>query len=164
MKTKTSSRKVVKKLIQKAGLALKNEFYLETSWIISTILETRLKSIMTRVEGKNPGTGYHLERCVKRVKYLIVKGDHSILSREIGLPLVDAIRVWKNSRNKVLNDMSEKHISNRRFATLAQEGIVLMQELNGSYKKFKSGWIKSITTESPGQELKTEDHEQIQNR
>jgi hypothetical protein len=164
MKKKTNSRKVIKQLISKAGLALKNEFYLETSWIISTIIETRLKSIITRIEGKNPGTGYNLERCIKRVKYLIVKGDHSILSSEIGLLLVDAIRVWKNSRNKILKDMSEKHISKQRFATLAQEGIVLMQELNGSYKKFKSDWIKSITPESPGQEVKTEDHEPIRNR
>jgi len=152
MKTKTSSRKVVKKLIQKAGLALKNEFYLETSWIISTIIETRLKSIITRVEGKNPGTGYNLDRCLKRIKYLIVKGDHSILSSEIGLLLVNAIRGWKNRRNNVLKDMSEKHISKQRFATLAQEGIVLMQELNGSYKKLKTGLIKSTTPESPGKE------------
>jgi len=149
MKKKTNSRKLIKKLIPKAGLALKNEFYLETSWIISTIIETRLKSIITRVEGKNPGTGYNLDRCVKRVKYLIVKGDHLILSKEIGLLLVDAIRVWKNHRNKILKDMSEKHISRQRFAALAQEGIVLMQEMNGSYKKFKSAWIKSITPESP---------------
>lgn len=149
MKKKTNSRKVIKKLIPKAGLALKNEFYLETSWIISTIIETRLKSIITRVEGKNPGTGYNLDRCVKRVKYLIVKGDHLILSKEIGLLLVDAIRVWKNHRNKILKDMSVKHISRQRFAALAQEGIVLMQEMNGSYKKFKSGWIKSIIPASP---------------
>lgn len=164
MKKKTNSRKAIKKLIHNAGLALKNEFYLETSWIISTIIETRFKSIITRVEGKNPGNGYNLERCVKRVKYLMVKGDQPLLSREIGLPLVDAIRVWKNHRNKILNDMSEKHISKQRFATLAQEGIVLMQELNGSYKKFKSGWIKSIAPESHGQEVKTEDHEQNRNK
>jgi hypothetical protein len=161
MKKKTNSRKVIKKLVLKAGLALENEFYLETSWIISTIIETRLKCIITRMEGKNPRTGYNLNRCVKRVKYLIVKGDQPILSKEIGLPLVDAIRVWKNHRNNILKDMSEKHISGQRFATLAQEGIVLMQELNGSYKKFKSGWIKSITPASLQQEMKTEDHEQV---
>ena len=161
MKKKTNSRKVIKKLVLKAGLALENEFYLETSWIISTIIETRLKSIITRVEGKNPGTGYNLDRCVKRVKYLIVKGDHLILSKEIGLLLVDAIRVWKNHRNNILKDMSEKHISRQRFAAVAQEGIVLMQEMNGSYKKFKSGWIKSITPESPQQKMKTGNHEQV---
>jgi hypothetical protein len=60
--------------------------------------------------------------------------------------------------------MSEKHISKQRFATLAQEGIVLMQELNGSYKKLKTGLIKSTTPESPGQDLKTADHEKIRNR
>ena len=161
MKKKTNSRKVIKKLILKAGLALKNEFYLETSWIISTIIETRLKSIITRVEGKNPGTGYNLDRCVKRVKYLIVKGDHLILSKEIGLLLVDVIRVWKNHRNKILKDMSEKHISRQRFAAVAQEGIVLMQEMNGSYKKFKSGWVKSITPATAQQKMKTENHEQV---
>jgi hypothetical protein len=161
MKKKTHSGKVIRKLIPKAGLALENEFFLESSWIISTIIEIRLKSILTRAEGNSPGAGYNLDKAVKRVKYLILKGDHIDLSTEIGLPLVDAIRNWKNYRNRILKDMSDKQISRQRFASLAQEGIVLMQELNSSYKKFKSRGSNTVKPVPPRQKMKTEDHEQV---
>jgi len=161
MKKQKNTRKTIKRLTSKAILAFENEFYLETSWIISTIIEIRLMNILTRVEGKNPGTSYNLDRCIKRVKYHIFRGDQPILSMEIGLLLPDAIRVWKNHRNKILKDMNDKHISVQRFAGLAQEGIVLMQDTNASYKKFKSAWIKSHTHAASQPEMKPEEHEQV---
>ncbi|MCX6247457.1 MAG: hypothetical protein NTW10_06965 [Bacteroidetes bacterium] len=161
MKKTKASGKVVKNLIPRAGSALKNEFYLETSWIISSILEMRLKNIISRVEGKSTGTGYNLDRSLKRVKYLILRGDQPALTEEIGVGLIDAIRTWKNKRNKLLKEMCDQHISKLRFAGLAEEGIVLMQEMNESHKKFKKAWTRSVAPPSEPPEIKTEEHEPV---
>ncbi len=41
--TKKKKQKIVKKLVPKAGLAIKNEFYIEASWILSIIIESKLR-------------------------------------------------------------------------------------------------------------------------
>ena len=149
-KKQKSKTKVVKKLIPRAGIALKNEFYLEATWIISSIMETKLRSMITRVEKENPGLGFGLEKCLKRLKYLLKKTDYPLLSKHIELRLIDELRAWKNSRNSVYKDMAEIHVSKARLQKMAEDCIVLLQELNSSAKKFKSDWKKSLmnTTES----------------
>jgi hypothetical protein len=161
MKKKTGTHTTIKKLTLRAILAFENEFYLETSWIISMIIETRLRNILARVEGRDPGAGYGLDRCVKRVKYHIGKGNLPVLSGEIGLPLADAIRLWKNKRNNVLKDLNDKHVSVQRVAMLAQEGIVLMQDTNASWKKFKAAWVGMPEPAPARQEPSPEDHEKV---
>jgi hypothetical protein len=161
MKKTTGTRKTIKKLTSRAILAFENEFYLETSWIISMIIETRLRSILALVDGRDPGAGYGLDRCLKRVKYHIGKGDLPVLSGEIGLPLADAIRMWKNQRNRILKDMNDKHVTVQRVAGLAQEGIVLMQDTNSSWKKFKTAWAGLTEPASARQDPTPEDHEKV---
>ena len=168
-KKQKSNPKIVKKLVPRAGLALKNEFYLEATWIISTIMETKLRSVITRVGKENPGPGFGLAKCIKRVKYLLLKKDHPLLSKHLEIRLTDELRSWKNYRNKVFKDMSEIHVSKTRFKKMAEEGIVLLQELNSSVKKFKADWKKLSITPTPQpasiqsaplQEEKGEDHPQ----
>ena len=65
------SLKKAKSIIPRAKLAFKNEFYLETSWLISLAVEARLRSMIIRHERMNPGAGFTLEQCLKRTKFLI---------------------------------------------------------------------------------------------
>jgi hypothetical protein len=154
-KKQRSKKKVRKQLIPKAGLALKNEFYLEASWIISTMIETKLRTLITRVEKENPGLGFGLEKSIKRLKYHLIRKNHPLLTKHFEIRLIDELRAWKNSRNSVYKDMAEIHVSKARLQKMAEEGIVLLQELNSLAKKFKSDWKKSLM--SPVEPIKITD-------
>jgi hypothetical protein len=149
-KKQKSKKKVKKQLIPKAGLALKNEFYLEATWIISSIMETKLRTLITRAEKENPGLGFGLEKCIKRLKYHLIRKNYPLLTKHFEIRLIDELRAWKNSRNSIYKDMAEIHVSKARLQKMAEDGIVLLQELNSSAKKFKSDWKRSLmnTTES----------------
>ena len=144
MKKKKQNRghKIVRQLVPKAAVALKNEFYLEAAMIISSLIESRLKNLITRVEKEHPGIGFGLERCIKRTKFLILKNPDSLIAQCIEVRLIDDVREWKNYRNGILKDMVEIHVSRNRLKKLAREGINLFQELNAGSKKFKKEWKK----------------------
>ena len=141
-KKQKQGRKVVRQLVPKAAVALKNEFYLEAAMIISSLMESKLKILITRVEKENPGIGFGLEKCIKRTKFLILKNPGSLIAKCFEIRLIDDIREWKNYRNGILKDMIEIHVSRNRLKKLAQEGIVLFQELNASSRSFKKEWKK----------------------
>jgi hypothetical protein len=143
-KKQLQGRKIVRQMVPKAAVALKNEFYLESSMIISMLMESRLKNLITRVEKVNPGLGFGLERCIKRVKFLIQKNPGSLIAKYVEVKLTDDIREWKNYRNAILKDMIEVHVSRKRLKKLAEDGIILFQELNAAHKKFKKEWKKEI--------------------
>ena len=128
-----------KKLLEKAGFAIKNEFFLEASWILSALIEKKLKKLLESIENHNPGAGYSLEQSVKRVKYLHLSEKHPGFSGNFDVKLIDAIRTWKNQRNIILKDMQDVHVSQARLERLALEGIRLLKEWNRSSKKFRTG-------------------------
>jgi hypothetical protein len=137
------------KPIEKAGLAIKNEFYLEASWILSSIIETRLKKILEKVENEHPGNGFTLEQTIKRVKHLHVADKHPLLAEHFTVIMLDEIRNWKNQRNTILKDMQDVHVSHARLERLALEGIRLLKKLNKAYKSFKSG-LETREVKEPG--------------
>jgi hypothetical protein len=143
-KKKKTGKKSVSQLVPRAGLALKNEFYLETSMIVSSMIEKKLRNVITRVEKRNPGSGFGIGKCVKRLKYLILKNADPLIVKYFEIRLIDELRNWKNYRNSILRDMCEIHITRNRLQKMAEDGIVLMQELNSSYKKFKQDWKKGL--------------------
>jgi hypothetical protein len=145
-KDQKSKTKALKKLVPNAGLALKNEFYLEAAWLVSLIIESKLLSVINRVEENHPGTGTGFERSLKRLKYIMLKTDHPLLVKHFEIRLIDELRKWKNYRNNVFKDMIETHVSKARFKKMAEDGIVLLHELNSSCKKFKSDWKKYLKT------------------
>jgi hypothetical protein len=130
-------------LISKADLALNNKFYLETSWIVYSIIEERLISVITKIDKRTPGNGFKVDKCLKRLKYLIVKENNELLKRHFELELIDRIRVWKNSRNSTMHDLAKKHITESRIEKLAKEGNQIMRELNATLMRFKKDWKKT---------------------
>jgi hypothetical protein len=137
-------RKTVKALIPKAGIAYKNEFYLEAIMIISAILEARLRTLITRVEKSNPGIGFNLEHCLKRVKFLHLSGRDPKLCKNLEIQMIDDLRRWKNQRNAILKDLAEIHVSHRRMEHQANEGVDLLKKFTASYRKYKKDWKASL--------------------
>jgi hypothetical protein len=125
------------KMIEKAGIAMKNGFYLETSWIISYMLEKKLKKLLGTLENQIPGRGFTLEQSIKRVKYHHISARHPELTRQVEIGLIDEIRTWKNQRNIIFNDIADKHVSQARLKRLAKDGIKLYKEFNRAAKTVK---------------------------
>lgn len=139
--------KIVKKLAPKAGFALKNEFFLDASWILSTIIETKLMRILTLMTNEHPGLGYGLHKCLKQIKFLQSKEIHPLLSKHFERRLFDDLQVWTAHRNKIYKDLIDTHVSLTRIKKMSEEGIVLYQELNTAYKKFKKDWTNDLVKE-----------------
>jgi hypothetical protein len=127
-----------RKLIAQARLAMKHEFYLEASFIMSVILEKKLKKLLGQIENQPPASGFTLEQSIKRIKHLHVSSKHPELTAHIEIGLIDEIRNWKNQRNEILKDIPGIHVSQARLARLAAEGSRLLKEWKKSGKSFKS--------------------------
>ena len=143
-KEKKSRKKKVsegKKMVQRTGLAINHEFYLEASWILSSVLEKKLKKMLEKVENISPGAGYTLEQSVKRAKHIHQARKNWSFSEHFEVSLIDDIRNWKNQRNTILKDMLEVHVSQARHERLAREGMRLLKEWNSAQKKFKAASV-----------------------
>ena len=140
-KTKKSAAKAEhsnKKSIQQVKLAVKNEFYLEASWLISSLLESRLKNLLRKADHQQPSAGFTLEQSIKRVKFLLLTSENAALTGAFDVGLIDEIRNWKNQRNTILKDMLDVHVSQSRLERLSADGMRLYREWKKAAKKFKS--------------------------
>lgn len=142
--TKKKKQKIVKKLVPKAGLAIKNEFYIEASWILSIIIESKLRRILTLMMNENPGLGFGLQKCLRRIKFLERKGAHPLLVKHFESRLINELRTWTTYRNHIYKSLIDTHVSKARIKKMAEEGIILYQELNTIYKNFKKDWTKEV--------------------
>ena len=83
MKKKTKSSGKQQKNNKKSGdklrLALKNKYYLEAAWMISSFLEKRLKNILNRVEIMHSVPGNLFDQHIKRIKYLYLTTGNPLL-------------------------------------------------------------------------------------
>ena len=101
------------------SLAMKNEFYYEAVIIISSIMEAKLKTIITRIDKSNPGLAFTLEPCIKRVKFLVANGKDPLLPEHFDVAFLDELRNWKNHRNSIFKDLPESTVSRYRIEKLA---------------------------------------------
>jgi len=143
-----AGKKFINKQVPLAGLAIKHGFYLDALLILSSIMESRLRSVITRVQKENPGPGLSLERCIKRIKHLRLTHPDPMLEKTFDVQMIDSLRNWKNRRNDVLKDFTRIHVSKKRTEKLTQEGILLLRDLNSSSKKFKAEWKASLQSSS----------------
>jgi len=142
-------RKPGKKMIEKTGKAMKEGFYLEAVWILSSIFEQKIRTLFFRIENQKPGAGLSLEQCLKKLKHLHITGKYPLLTTHISILLVDETRNWKNQRNTMMKDMLDVHVSKVRIEKLAMEGIELLKKWNLAWKKMKDELKKSLPPPSP---------------
>jgi hypothetical protein len=154
-KAKEKEKPGAKKLVERAGIALKNGFYLETAWILSSLFERKIKRILLS-SGERPSAGFSLEQSIKRLKFLLLTGKTPALNSYFEVRLIDGIRSWKNLRNLVLKDMLEVHVSDDRMERLAKDGVKLYHEFGKAYKKFKGEQIlkKVLSQESTNEDTR----------
>ncbi len=126
-----------KRLVEKAGLAIKHEFYLEASWILTSIFEQKLKKILEKLQPPTKKHGLTFTQLINRIRNLSISAKHPDFSAHIKVGLIDDIRTWKNQRNDVLKDIPGIHVSQARLERLANEGIRLFKELNKAAKLLK---------------------------
>ncbi len=118
MKKKAS--KPVKKLIPMIAVAIEHEFYFEAVMLISFSMETRLRSIITRVDKSNPGISFTLEQCIRRVKHFVVYEKEPLLLNYFDRVFMDEMKAWKNHRNTALKNIPEFQVSRTRMENLAK--------------------------------------------
>jgi hypothetical protein len=123
--------------VSQTGLAFKNEFYLETIWILSLMFEQKAKSVLKKTEQAQTVQAYSFEQCIKRIKYHHLSGRIPQIERHLNLDLIEEMRTWKNNRNIMLKDMVNVHVSQKRMERLASEGITLYKKWTSSLKQVK---------------------------
>ena len=129
--------KTVKEMTVLAGKAMKNGFYIETIWILSEIMEVRLKKIIIIAKGSSPASASGLEQYLKRIKLLLSRGQHTHLTTHFPSGLIASLRSWKNNRNTLMKDMIVMHVSWERKERLAKKGVGFLKKLNKVYKDYK---------------------------
>jgi len=127
----------VKEMTIAAGNAMKNGFYTEAIWILSGIMEARIKKLIMITEIKNPGAASGLEQLLKRIKLLQTREQYSLLKSHFPASLISSLREWKNNRNIMMKDMLEMHVSGERKEKMAKQGISLLKSLNKVYKHYR---------------------------
>jgi hypothetical protein len=138
-------KKSTKKLLERAGVALKNDFFMEAFWILSFVFERRIKRLIIKLEGKQKSTGYTFEQSIKRLKFLHISGIDPGFSAHFNLELIDKMRHWKNQRNTILKDMLEVHVSQARMERLAYDGIQLFKEWSKMSKSYRKTGRKDVS-------------------
>jgi hypothetical protein len=133
----TKPGKTVKEMTIAAGNAMKNGFYTEAIWILSGIMEARLKKMIILTEGRNPGAASGMEQHLKRIKLLQTRERYALLKSQFPSTLINAMRSWKNNRNIMMKDMLEMHVSWERKERQAKQGVALLKQLDKVYKHYK---------------------------
>lgn len=113
---------------QKVKLAMKNEFYLEAAWIMSSMLESRLKKLLAGIDQRPRSPRLTLAQTINRLKHLRPGTKDDELNLNIRLGLIDGIRNWNNQRIDILKDIPQIHVSQGRLERIAAEGARLLKE------------------------------------
>ena len=133
-----------------AGLAFKHGFYLETVWILSMILEKKTKNYLSQIDATYDIQGFSFEQCISRIRYLHKAGRIPAIGKHIDIVLIDGMRKWKSTRNKMLKDMILVHVSQTRMERVALDGIALYKKWNKALKNIKN----EIRDQTKKEELK----------
>ncbi len=142
MKSKSKKEKKAKesskKLVEKAGIAIKNEFYLEATMILSTLFEKKLAKVIEKVEASVSEKGLTMSLMLRKIRKVHQSDTHDDLTKNFSLELIDGIRTWKNKRNQVLKGLVVGNIKKVRLEHLSSEGIQLYKDLTKAAKTLKS--------------------------
>jgi hypothetical protein len=137
-KQKSLKKSGGKKLAEQAGLAIKHEFYLEASWLLSALFERRFIKIFHYLDWEPAGTALSFSQMVNKMKGFQTGGKYPDLTGCFREGLIEDIRSWKNQRNDILKDMPRVRVTQARLERLATEGALLYKDLNEGYKTLKN--------------------------
>jgi hypothetical protein len=127
-----------KKMIEQAGIAMKHEFYLEASLLLTAIFERKLDKLIEKAGERKHGPILTLTQVLRKIKQMQVSSKYPVLSGNFDPGLIDRIRRWKSKRHRILKDLTAIHVSEVRQERNANEGIQLYKELTKTTKSLKS--------------------------
>ena len=93
---------------------------------------------------EHPGLGFGLLKCLRQIKLLLNKGANQLLVKHFEIRLIDELKTWTRHRNSIYKNLIDTHVSLPRIKKMAEEGIILYQEMNTAYKNFKKDWTKDL--------------------
>ena len=122
-------------LVQRSDLAIREEFYLEASWICYAIIEDRIRSVFIKLDGevKKNDKIYH---CIKNINAR--RNAHPILDEYFPTDLLDRIDNWRIDRNNLMHELVDSESESIEFKGIAIAGRALVKELKGNVRKFKT--------------------------
>lgn len=135
--TKKSRRQGSKKLLEKAGKAMKQDFFLETIFILSELFTNKLAKVSEITE---TGASHGPLPLDKRISHLIRLSEGGFpegIPHGIPLELLTEIRSWKNMRNELYRDLPVRKVTSERMKRQALEGIRLYNELNTAFRALR---------------------------
>jgi len=141
MKKKVKKQKTLsgrRLLLERAGLAIKHEFYLEASWTLSTLFAMKLTRFIERWQPAEKAAHLTFARMIRTAKKVVVTSGRSDRPATDLLVLFDEIRGWKNLRNELLKDIREVQVSQARLERLASEGARLYAVLGKATKVYRN--------------------------
>jgi len=136
-------KKELRKLARRAKEAFENGYFLETSWLLATILETRVKKVLAKVEPQRAVLYNTFEQDIKRLKFLRLSSGNIMLEQSFTVEVIDELRTWKNQRNEMMKDMLVRHITEDRLERLANDGMKVLDHITEAGKNLKKEFAKA---------------------
>lgn len=114
--------------------AIQNEFHLEATWIIYSLLEDRLKSLSINK--------LRLSLIRNNVESMIIALRDEVkinpmLSQELGDELLDDIDKWRRERNNVIHFLTQERINETELKKISLKGESLLKDISAVNMRVK---------------------------
>ncbi|WP_318494416.1 hypothetical protein [Photobacterium leiognathi] len=106
--------------------AIDNDFHLEATWIIYSLLEDRLKSLTIEK------LGLVLIRDNVESTIIALKDEIKInptLSGELSLELLNEIDKWRKDRNDVIHFLTQERINEDELSSISLRGEAILRDI-----------------------------------
>lgn len=118
-------------LMYKLKKATDYEFYYEAIFIEYAILEDRTESLLRHSKTKIPDK---LCRKLEKIEHKYVNTNDKYLNKHLTLELLDEIRTFKNSRDKLIHNLVECPYDDEKIKNTAIYGEALVKKVNSKFK------------------------------
>jgi hypothetical protein len=129
-------------LFERATDAIESEYYLEASWIISTMIEDRLVSLLKQSGGHLKPNGQEIRMIGPKITELEnrITANHQMLISVSYGNIIDDVKIWKNKRNDLMHALAENGSYDdfyKDIYLLANNGIEIAKKLATRARKLK---------------------------
>lgn len=123
-----------KKYFSRVNEAIDNDFHLEATWIIYSLLEDRLKSLSIKK------LGLSLDRDNVESTIIALKNEikvNPMLSRELSFELLESLDKWRKERNNVFHFLTQERIDEAKLRLISLNGEALLRQIASANMRVK---------------------------
>ncbi|MFM5216989.1 hypothetical protein ACEUAM_06360 [Aeromonas hydrophila] len=117
---------IYKNYFSRVKESIDNDFHLEATWIIYSLIENRLKSLSIEK------LGLALIRDNVESTILALREElkiNTMLSIELSTELLDNIDAWRKERNNVIHFLTQERIDKTELSKISLKGEVILREI-----------------------------------